>query len=316
MSDRWNRDPFRIGLLELGKCHDETAKLAISSYLDGEADSEERALAEYHLPSCLACQNMALTWRQEAHLVGSTRFSDSATYQIQAEVRASLQPFWLKEATKTQRHSAPSSSLALAGGMTALLAVVVCGLLLARLSFNGAAILDSSTAFTMVAGSAATAHATNSTVIFSQLNNLLPATPTVTTSPLLGESLSPDLKEATSFRYYPALTGRFAGLTALVAWYSDKNNRIWIIDPLQGNREISLAALAEQDEAVRFHYNDPQAVIWSERGAIVSYHLSDNKVNELGLVIPQAGEFSVVRLVQPSTVAALARATSSPVAHQ
>lgn len=310
MSDRWNQNPFRLGLLERGQCRDEAAKLAISSYLDGEADAEERALAEYHLPDCLDCQEMALNWRQEARLIGSTGYSDSAAYQIQGEVRAALKPFLLKEAARTQRRAFPA--LAFTGGMAALVAVVLCTVALSRLTFGSMNSFDAATAVagSVAAGNTATARSAG-TVIFSPMSSKLSATPTVAVTFAVPTGLSESLKQATLVRYYPAPAGRFSGLTAVVGWYTDGTNRLWLVDPARGESEVSLSGLAGPNETVRF-YDDAQTVIWSERGLLVSYHVADAKVSDWGLVVPQAGELSAVRLVQPPTAAAIVRATLSP----
>jgi anti-sigma factor RsiW len=298
-------------VLERGQCRDDAAKLAISSYLDGEADAEERALAEYHLPYCLDCQEMALNWRQEARLVSSTGFSDSPAYQIQGEVRANLQPLLMKEAARSR--SRPLPALAFSGGMAALVVVVLCAMALSRFSFGGSTGFDPATAsaMTVSAQNSATARTAN-TVVFSPMNSILPATPTVAATLTAPAGLRDILKNASAVRYYPAPAGRFSGLIAVVAWFADKSNRLWIIDPVQGESEVSLAELAEPNEAVRF-YNDPQTVMWSERGVLVSYHISDAKAADWGLVVPQAGEISAIRLVQPPTAVAIARATLSPV---
>src|SRR5689334_7388347 len=100
MSDRSNRDSFGIGLLERGDCRNEAAQLAISSYLDGEADASERNLAENHLGECLTCQARIVNWRQEARMVSSPMFSESVAYQLHSEVRAALQPFLAQKALK------------------------------------------------------------------------------------------------------------------------------------------------------------------------------------------------------------------------
>lgn len=47
-------------------CGDERTQIAISSYLDGEADSMERELAERHLANCLACRELMANWAQGA----------------------------------------------------------------------------------------------------------------------------------------------------------------------------------------------------------------------------------------------------------
>ncbi len=315
MSDRYNRDMFGTGLLEQGECYDDEAQLAISSYLDGEAEAAERRLAEYHLSSCRACQNMAHNWRQEARQVASTRFSDSAAYQVQAEVRAVLQPFLLKEASRPNRR--PVSAFALTGGLVTVVAAGLCFLLLTRFTFNSPTMLDlaSPVAMTINAGNTATAGA-NNTVMFSRMNTMLAATPTVAASLSIPASLSTILQTARAVRYYPAPNGRFAGMTAVLAWYGENDNRLWLVDARHSESEVLLSALAWQNEAVRFYFNDPQAVIWSERGAIVSYHLGNATVSEWGLVVPQAGQISAARLVQPPTAAALAQATISPLPRQ
>jgi hypothetical protein len=45
-------------------CGNEMAQLAISCYLDGEADAREQALAEWHLADCQECNMMLSQWGQ------------------------------------------------------------------------------------------------------------------------------------------------------------------------------------------------------------------------------------------------------------
>jgi hypothetical protein len=47
-------------------CDDEKVQLALSSYLDGEANAYERTLAELHLANCPQCRNMLADWSQDA----------------------------------------------------------------------------------------------------------------------------------------------------------------------------------------------------------------------------------------------------------
>jgi len=316
MSDRSNKDSFGTGLLERGKCRDEAAQLAISSYLDGEADANERKQAEQHLNHCYSCQQTVLNWRQEARTIASPMFSEGAAYQIQAEVRANLFNFLQKEANRRPARST-IPRLARMGGALAVMGIVACGLLVARLLLGNVALspadLTISPSLSLTAGSPSTVRASG-TVVFSPLA----ATPTAvsvsafTSVASVPASLKTSLKEAIAVRYYAAPEGRFAGLTAIVAWYSDNNNRLWILDPVRGETEVSLLALAETGEAVRFYYDDPQALIWSERGAIVAYHLADAHTSEWGLIVPEKGQIGAARLGLPPTAVALARATISP----
>jgi anti-sigma factor RsiW len=47
-------------------CEDEKVQLALSSYLDGEANAYERTLAEIHLANCPSCRNLMANWSQDA----------------------------------------------------------------------------------------------------------------------------------------------------------------------------------------------------------------------------------------------------------
>ncbi len=47
-------------------CRNELAQLAISSYLDGEADPTERAMAEWHLAECRACNQLLAGWSADS----------------------------------------------------------------------------------------------------------------------------------------------------------------------------------------------------------------------------------------------------------
>lgn len=47
-------------------CGNETAQMAISSYLDGEADGLEQALAEWHLAECRECKLLLSRWGQDS----------------------------------------------------------------------------------------------------------------------------------------------------------------------------------------------------------------------------------------------------------
>ncbi len=309
MSNRWN-DNFSLGLLERGECRDDAAKAAISSYLDGEADSEERRTAEYHLASCPSCQNRAVNWRQVGRLLSNTTFTDGPTYQIQAEVRQELRAFLSKEASKPVRRPIPV--LAFASGTLAAVALLICAFLLTQT--NGPILLNPTTTTLAMSGSAATVRAAG-TLTFSPMNRASLPTPTVAVSSFnLPPTLNAQVKGAATVRTYPAPAGRFSGWTAIVAWYSDKSNKLWIVSPQQSENEVSLSALADVTEPVRFYYDDPQAVIWSERGALVSYHLNDTQSNEWGLVVPQVGQTSATRLVQPPTAAAIAHATTTALA--
>lgn len=50
-------------------CGNETAQMAISSYLDGEADGLEKALAEWHLAECRECNLLLSRWSQDTGLL-------------------------------------------------------------------------------------------------------------------------------------------------------------------------------------------------------------------------------------------------------
>ena len=51
------------------ECRNEQAQIAISSYLDGEADEAEQALAQWHLSVCRICNDSWGIWSQDtAHL--------------------------------------------------------------------------------------------------------------------------------------------------------------------------------------------------------------------------------------------------------
>src|SRR6478672_11578940 len=50
-------------------CGNETAQMAISSYLDGEATGLEKTLAEWHLAECRECNRMLSRWSLNAGLL-------------------------------------------------------------------------------------------------------------------------------------------------------------------------------------------------------------------------------------------------------
>ncbi len=50
-------------------CGNETAQMAISSYLDGEADGLEKTLAEWHLAECRECNLLLSRWSQDTGLL-------------------------------------------------------------------------------------------------------------------------------------------------------------------------------------------------------------------------------------------------------
>jgi hypothetical protein len=301
-----------IGLLERGDCRDEAAQVAISSYLDGEADAEERQLAENHLEDCIVCQGRVIVWRQEARLIGSPRYTEGPTYQIQAEVRAALQPLITRSNRQPLRRSVTGVNLA--GIMASLVVLSAFVFMVTRLNLTGPAVINTpiSTAITMSGAGTATARVSGPVIMG---NFAFAPTPTIALNTFNPPAdLESALHTASAVRYYPAPEGRFAGFTAVLAWYADKSSRMWLLDQQHGETEVSLTELAETGGLVRFYYDDPQAVIWSERGAIVSYHLGDSQLNEWGLVVPQSGKVSAARLVQPATAAALAvKPTYSPV---
>jgi predicted anti-sigma-YlaC factor YlaD len=65
MYDRW-RGNGPAATLESNGCGDVRAQLAISSYMDGEATATERAMAEWHLADCRACNALLAGWSQDS----------------------------------------------------------------------------------------------------------------------------------------------------------------------------------------------------------------------------------------------------------
>jgi hypothetical protein len=62
---------YAKGILSTEKsgCGNETAQMAVSSYLDGEATGLEKTLAEWHLAECRACNRMLNRWSLNAGLL-------------------------------------------------------------------------------------------------------------------------------------------------------------------------------------------------------------------------------------------------------
>ncbi len=256
---------------------------------------------------------MVTNWRQEARLTRSTTFTEGPAYQTQAEVRAKLRPFLHQEVSLKFGATSFRPARAAIGVFLVAFAFTGCVALFTRFNLNNGPIFDSASSASVTLNAGGTAPVRSSSAVsFSTVG--LGLSPEATPTLKIPEKLSLLLKRASTIRYYPAPAGRFSGLTAAVAWYPDNTNRLWIIDPYKGEMEISLSELGGQNEPVLFYEDDPQAVLWSEKGVIVSYHLAGSKGNEWGLVVPQAGQVSASRLVQPATATVLAQVNISPLA--
>ncbi len=79
-----NWGPGNVALLPMPDCGDEQAQIALSSYLDGEADAEERALVEWHLASCRACHLVLAAWSQDSSRLRQALHDPQAAYKAQA----------------------------------------------------------------------------------------------------------------------------------------------------------------------------------------------------------------------------------------
>lgn len=62
MYDKWGGSSATLSR----GCEDEKTQMAISSYLDGEANSLERQVAETHLAGCSTCRSKLSSWAQDS----------------------------------------------------------------------------------------------------------------------------------------------------------------------------------------------------------------------------------------------------------
>ncbi len=182
MQDRWG-GRSAAGTLDNVGCGNERAQMAISSYLDGEADPAERAMAEWHLAECRACNGLLASWgqatglvRQTAHDVELERIARAIADQTRNWLAVELQP-----ERPVLKRSQRSPGLAL-GGIAAAFAVLVAIL---GVCFSTA--FPGSDLRSAPAASTATLPATVAVVSPVTVNNLstqLPATPSVARSSL------------------------------------------------------------------------------------------------------------------------------------
>lgn len=76
------------------ECRNEQAQIAISSYLDGEADEAEQALAQWHLSGCRICNGSWGVWSQNtAHLRQS---GHDEQIELVSQAIADQTRLWLK----------------------------------------------------------------------------------------------------------------------------------------------------------------------------------------------------------------------------
>ncbi len=102
-------------------CGNERAQIAISSFLDGEADPAEQALAEWHLAECRGCQRLMSGWSQDR-----SRLSMAALHNLPfnrlAGAIADQTRDWLSIQLGTPRRPAPKPAYAPRLAMGAMLA--------------------------------------------------------------------------------------------------------------------------------------------------------------------------------------------------
>jgi hypothetical protein len=130
--DRWQGAGV-AGTIESEGCGDERVQMAISSYLDGEADPTERAIAEWHLAECHACKMLLAGWsadsgrlRQTAHDAEIERITREIADQTRYWLAQQWQPAPVYRESETMqlwtRKRQPSRALGVA--MAAMLALV------------------------------------------------------------------------------------------------------------------------------------------------------------------------------------------------
>lgn len=95
-------------------CGDERTQIAISSYLDGEADSMERELAERHLADCVACRELMADWAQGAGQIRQN-LQDRQLDWIARAIADQTRSFLARELPQMQQRGQPVGSLARSG---------------------------------------------------------------------------------------------------------------------------------------------------------------------------------------------------------
>ncbi|HEX2911602.1 MAG TPA: zf-HC2 domain-containing protein [Chloroflexia bacterium] len=133
-----------LGLLDDYNCDNERLQMAISSYLDGEADPVEKALAEWHLADCHHCNLMVAGWsRDRSRLlqVAADPELDRIARAIANQTRA-----WLSEelAPRPEPRQKPRKSWPTRYAFGTVLAA--CALFISALSFSLSSLLSMPTA--------------------------------------------------------------------------------------------------------------------------------------------------------------------------
>lgn len=107
-------------------CGDERVQIAISSYFDGEADATERAMAEWHLAECRACNELLGVWgrdsgrvKQVAHDLEVDRIARAITDQTRASLLTELAATAVRPLQPRRPSARPTNSWRLAFGTLA-----------------------------------------------------------------------------------------------------------------------------------------------------------------------------------------------------
>ena len=166
-------------------CGDERVQIAISSYLDGEADPTERAMAEWHLAECRQCQLLVAGWSQDtarlkfaAHDQQVSRIVGAITSQTRYALRQPLAELIGPKPVK--RPSGPVFAPRVALGLlAAVLTIFVSVLGLGLSSFSGPDTAPLTVGATVPMVNNALTYAVTSPTSALRLEASVPATPSI-----------------------------------------------------------------------------------------------------------------------------------------